>query len=418
MNQFEVAFRGFRRCLVAVPLPIIALMLYLGLRSSTILPYGLHQVNGIYHPAYFGWYDFVLAYSIVFSFFTGSLQLKIKDLLPVLVGFCIISISWISTYEADRTFIIAGLICFCRFAIVFVLGKALVRKLGYRTAENILLALYGILAVSAVLWYSIQFGGVQNRMAASAMTSASFGQVSAIMCLIFYARKYYSALFFSFIFLFLSFSRTSLLLFLLLIFIQNRRLIPLNLIKYVVGFVFLVIIGVMLMQQYGGEQTQVVLESRLSMEEVSNLNGRSEIWSIAIDQIEKGEVPWTGVGFHMTPSLIKDTNLKFIQYHDVGYFIPSHYHNMLIEYTLSLGVLALIIFLFLITRIWQTFRLNCCPAFYIYAFFFFSQAMDYTIFAPKETVIFAIMLGLAEGQFEFQRAKSCQLKISSSPASV
>ena len=405
MNQFKIAFQGFQRCLSIAPLPTISLILYTGLRSSTILPDGLHEVNGAYHPAYLGWYDFMLVYSVIFSFSVGSLKLKMKDLLLVLIGFCIISISWLNTYEADRMFILAGLVCFCRFAVVFIFAKALVRKLDYPTAENFLVAIYGILAVSAMLWYSLQFGEVQNRMAASAMTSASFGQVSAIMCLVFYARKYYSALFFSFIFLFLSFSRTSLLLFLILIVIQNRQLIPLKLIKYVIVFVFLAVVGIMLLQQYGGKQTQVVLESRFSTEEVSDLNGRSEIWGNAISQIKSHQIPLSGVGFHMTPSLIKSSNLRFIQPYSTTYFVPSHYHNFVIEYALGLGIFSLIIFLFLLGRIWQTFRLDCCPAFFIYAFFFFSQIMDYTIFAPKEIVIFALMIGLAESQFEAEQLK-------------
>ena len=35
--------------------------------------------------------------------------------------------------------------------------------------------------------------------------------------------------------------------------------------------------------------------------------------------------------------------------------------------------------------------------------------MDYTIFAPKEIVIFALMLGLAEGQLSFQQSNFQEL---------
>ncbi len=376
-------------------------MLYLGLKSTTIFDGGLHQFNGAYHPAYLGWYDFVLGYAIIFSFVRGSLKLEIQDFLFGLAGLFLISASWLNTYESDRMYIVSGLVCFLRFALVFIYARALVRKLGHRTAENVLLGAYGILAISAVLWYSLQFG-VQNRMAASAMTSASFGQVSAIMCLVFYARKYYFALFFSFVFLFLSFSRTSLLLFLLLIFIQNRQLIPTKLIKYAAVFIILGAVGITALQQYGGTQTQVVLESRLSTKEISDLNGRSEIWANALDQFKYGKVPLTGIGFDMTPSLITNDNLKFFSPDSETFYRPPHYHNILLEYILSLGILSLPIFFYLIKRIWQTFHRDCSPAFFIFAFFLASQSIDFTIFPPKEIVVFALMLGLAEGQFSEQ----------------
>jgi O-Antigen ligase len=405
VNQSKIIFQDFQKCLKVVPFPIISIMIYMGLKSTTIIPGGLHQFNGAYHPAYLGWYDFVLGYAIIFSFVTGSLKPELQDFFFGLVGFFIISTSWIHSYQADRAFILAGLVCFLRFLLVFVFAKSLVRRLGYQTAESVLLFVYSVIAASAILWYSIQFGAVQNRMAASAMTSASFGQVSGILCLVFYARKHYLALFFSFIFLFLSFSRTSLLLFLILIVIQNRQLIPLKLIKYVVVLVILIMVGITALQKYGGSETQVVLESRFSSEEVSQLNGRNEIWTHAMEQFQKGRVPLTGVGFHMTPSLIQDNNVKLPDASEDGYEPLPHFHSILVEYALSLGIFAFVIFFYLIKRIWQTFLHNCSPAFFIFAFFALAQSMDYTVYPPKEIIIFALMLGLAEGQLSLTLSK-------------
>lgn len=403
MDKFKIIFQDFQQCLKTAPLPIISIMIYMGLKSTTILPGGLHEINEAYHAAYLGWYDFVLGYAIIFSFVTGSPKLKLKDFFPGLVGFFIISASWTNSYQADKTFIVAGLVCFFRFLLVFIFAKALVRQLGYRTAESVLLFVYAVIAASAILWYSLQFGAVQNRMAASAMTSASFGQVSGIICLVFYARKHYLALVFSFIFLFLSFSRTSLLLFLILIVVQNRQLIPVNLIKYVVVFVLLALVGITTLQKYGGKETQVVLKSRFSTEEVSHLNGRNEIWANAMEQLKEGKVPLTGVGFHMTPSLIQANNLKLSS--PDGYSPLPHFHSILVEYILSLGIFAFVVFFYLIKRIWQTFQYNCSPAFFIFAFFTLAQSMDYTFYPPKEIIIFALMLGLAEGQLSSTLSK-------------
>ena len=401
MNQIKVVFQNFQKCLGVAPLAIASLMLYLSLRSTSILPNGLHVFNGMYHPSYLGWYDFVLGYSIIFSFACGALRLELKDIFLGLILIFIISASWISTYEQDKSFILAGIVCFLRFYLVFVFAKSLVRKLDLPTAESILLFAYSLLAVSAILWYSLQFG-VQNRMAASAMTAPSFAQVSAIMCLIFYTRKYYVLLFISFIFLFLTFSRTSLLLFLLLIIIQNRKVIPWNLMKYVVGFVALATVGIMVLKHYGGHGTQVVLESRFSTEEMSNLNGRSEIWTHAWETIKYGKIPLFGIGFHTAPSLIKESNVKYLNGSSGGFYIPPHYHSILVEYSLTLGIFSLVVFFYFINRIWQTFQHNYTPSFFIFAFFLFSQALDYTFYGPKEIIIFSLMLGLAEGQFSCQ----------------
>lgn len=399
-NQSKEIVQNFQKCLAIAPLPIFSLFLYLGLTSTNVLPGGLHIFNEIFHPAYLGWYDFVLGYSIIFTFAVGLLKLELKDLIFGLILLLIISASWISTYEQDKTFIVDGIVCFLRFFLSFVFAKSLVRQLGYETAESVLVFAYGILAISAILWYSLQFG-TQNRMAASAMTAPSFAQVSGILCLIFYQKKYYLFLFFSFIFLLLTFSRTSLLFFFVVVLIQNRRLIPWNLIKYIVGLSVLAAVVIIIMIKYGGQATEVVLESRFSTDEISNLNGRNYIWASAIEIIKSRQIPLFGAGFHMTPSLIIDNRIVFMNNQNEFYSPPS-FHNILFEYILGLGVLSSIIFLYFIKRIWQTFQYSCCPAFFIFVYFLMTQTLDYTFYPPKEIIIFSFMLGLAEGQWQYE----------------
>lgn len=399
-DRFKEILQDFQKCLATAPLPILALLLYLGLTSTNVLPGGLHIFNEIFHPAYLGWYDFVLGYSIIFTFAVGLLKLKLKDLIFGLILFSIVSASWISTYEQDKTFIIDGIVCFLRFFLSFVFAKSLVRQLDYKTAESLLLVAYGVLAASAILWYSLQFG-TQNRMAASAMTSPSFAQVSGIICLIFYGKKYYTFLFISFIFLFLTFSRTSLLFFFIVILIQNRQIIPWNLVKYIIGFVVLAVVAILIMNQYGGQASEVVLESRFSTNEISNLNGRNYIWANAIEIVKSRKIPLFGVGFHMTPSLIVDNRIVFMNNQNEFYSPPS-FHNILFEYILGMGVLSTFIFAYFFKRIWQTFKYSCYPAFFIFAYFLMTQTIDYTFYPPKEIIIFSFMLGLAEGQWQYE----------------
>ncbi len=399
MNQLQVIVQDFKKCLSVAPLPIISLIIYFGLRGTAIRAL-TSKFNGIYHPAHLGWYDFVLGYSIIFSFAIGLLKLELKDLFFGLILFFIITASWIGTYEYDKTFILDGMVYFFRFFLVFMFAKSLVRRLDHRTAESVLIFAYGILAATAIAWYTLQFGS-NNRMAASAMSSASFGQISAVLCLIFYARKYYLGLFFSFIFLFLTFSRTALLLFFIIIIIQNRKIIPWNLIKYIAAFVILAAVGMMIMAKHGGDATEVVLASRFDLNGIATMNGRNKIWGHALELLKSRQIPVFGVGFHMAPSLIVDTNLVFFNKSEGIFHSPPSFHSILVEYGVSLGILSSVIFFYLIKRIWQTFQSNCCPAFFIFAFFLMSQAVDYTFYTPKVIIFWALLFGMAEGQWRY-----------------
>ena len=401
-KNLNTIVKDFKTCLYIVPLPILSLMLYAGLKSTVIFEGGLHQFNGSFHPAYFGWYDLVLGYSLIFSFVSCTLKPKLQDLVLGLIVLFMISASWLGTYESDRAFIVDGLICFLRFFLTYLFAKSLANRVGNKVAESVLIVLYGVLGANAILWYTLQFGD-QNRLAASAMTSPSFGQISALMCLLFYSRKHYIPLIASCILLILTFSRTSLLLFLLMAIVQNRQLNLLKIVKYLVGFVALVGIAIVLLIKYGGAGTQVVLASRFSLDELSNLNGRSDMWAQALDLIQSGQIPMFGVGFHMAPLVIVESNLKYLRFYDVGFYIPPHFHNIIVEYIIGLGLFSLVIFAYFLVRIWQTFKYGCNPAFSIFSFFFLSQTLDYTFNAPKEIILFSLMLGFAEHQWQQQK---------------
>jgi|GEM_PF-5375199 len=404
-NELEVIKRNFIACLKTAPLAIVGILLYMGLKSTVIFEGGLHYFNGTHHPSYLGWYDFVLGYSIIFTFACGSLKLRFKDLILGIILLFIISASWIGTYEQDKAFIVDGLICFLRFFMTFIFAKSLAYKLGSKVSESVLIVTYGVLSLNALLWYTLQFGD-QNRLAASAMTSPSFGQISAMLCLLFYSRKYYPLLFLSFILLLLTFSRTSILLFLTILIVQNRQLNLWKILKYFLGFAVLAGVGIVLMIKYGGAGTDVVLASRFDPNEIYNLNGRSDIWAHALNLIRSQKISMFGAGFHMTPSLIEDYNLKFLRSYDSSFYIPPHYHSILIEYALGLGIFSLLFFSYFIVRIGQTFRNNCDPAFSFFTYFLLSQILDYTFNAPKEIIIFSLILGFAESQWQQEQKET------------
>ena len=162
MNQLRVIIRDFQKCLKIAPFPIFALIIYIGLRSTDIMPGGTHAFNGLNHLAYLGWYDFVLGYFIIFSLVTGVIKVEIKDIFWGLVLFYIIVQSWTNTHEFDRQYIVDGIVYFLRFSLLFSFAKHLVSQLGIQTAESLLIVIFSLLAANALLWYSLQFG-TKNR---------------------------------------------------------------------------------------------------------------------------------------------------------------------------------------------------------------------------------------------------------------
>ena len=401
LTKLNIFWQDFKKCLTFVPLPILALIMYMGLRSTSFTSDGeLHMFNGVFHPAYLGWYDFVLGYSVIITVFFGRIKIDIKDVFFLLTLLVIIFLSWTSVYESNSDFILDGMVCFLRFSLVFILGNSLVYHLGIETSESILTALFLILVLSSVFVFLLQ-AGIDSRLYAAGMTSPSSSQVSVIVASIAYLRKNYLLLVISVLFTLLTFSRFSLIFFVVLIVAYHKKLLSWTILKNVVlmiGFLAIVILGLI---KFGGEGYEVVFASRSSSEEFSNLNGRTEIWSSAFDSLQSGRIPLFGIGFHTTPSLLKEMNLvSFNESDETAKPIP-HFHSILWEYGLGMGISSFLIFFYLFKRVWQTFYYSCYPSFFIFAFFLLSQSVDFTFYVPKEIVIWSLMLGMAEGQWRY-----------------
>jgi hypothetical protein len=399
------AWKDFRRCLLFAPLPIIALIVYMGLRSTDFSPEGLHLFNGVFYYDYFGWYDIVLAYSILLTATFGRLKFDYRDWFFLSTLLSIIAVSWLGVKQADPEWFQAGSIYYLRFTLMFILGNSLVYKLGIETSEIVLVAVFSILALSSFFVLNQLFGS-NNRLFAAAMTSASFGQVCTIIVSIAYVRKNHWLLFIAFVFTFLTFSRFCLLFLAVLIIIYQRKLISWKNLKNALIFVGIAIPIIFLLSKFGGEGYQTIFSSRASSSELATLNGRNTIWASAWGLFQTGQIPFFGVGFHLTPSLLNKLNLSFFDESEgVIHHIP-HFHSISIEYGFGLGVPSLIILFLLIRRIIQTFSARLYPAFFIFAFFLMSQSVDYTFWMPKEVIVWSLMLGMAEGQYRYNRSKS------------
>ncbi|MDR4499803.1 MAG: O-antigen ligase family protein [Candidatus Scalindua sp.] len=405
VNQLLANFiKDIRKCICSAPLPVLSMFIYIALRSSLIFSLeGLVDEQKDWHAAYLGWYDFLLIGSIAISFFINGFRIRIEYFIFILVIFVILLISFISSgFNLGTKPIIAGFVYFFRFAFAFSFTLWLVQRIGVNATENFVIALITILEISALFVLSLRIGTF-NRMYSSGMSAASFSQIVSIVGLIALIRNYKIILLISIFFLLMSFSRTSILLFLFLFFISFFYIKNIKVWSKVKYFTIIIIIGLniffaMLFLDF----SDFPFERLLNTEEYTSLNDRTDIWFYAKNLLLSGHIPLFGVGFNVTPSLLG--NFSFQGFQNSSSYAVS-FHSIIIEYAFGLGVLSVFIFYCLCRRIWQTFKNRCYPAFLIFILFLLSQSIDFTFYRPKEVVIWSIILGLAEGQWRLCNRK-------------
>lgn len=401
-NHLLTLFNHWKKCFNYAPFPVIALILYMCLRSSDIFATEDIATNYQWHAAFAGWYDLFLAYSIILSFAYGVIKLEKDTLVFILTLSIIVLLSVLNSFALGSQYILDALVYLFRFILTFSLAKELVCRLGIRTVESLLIFLFLILSVTALFAYNLQFG-TNNRIYAATMTPPSFGQVASVVVLIAVLRNYKIILLVSSVFLFLTFSRTSIILVLIFLFLYSWSMPFKTKLKYYTITIVLLNLAIFIFIKYGGDAFESVISSRTDIDEISTLNARDVIWQHALYLLKNRDIPVFGVGLASTPHLIENTNLKIVG--PEGWYMPPHFHSIILEYALSLGFSSLVIFYYLFKRVWQTFtRNNCFPAFFIFAFFLISQSLDFTLFRPKEVIMWAFILGLAEGQWKVENS--------------
>jgi hypothetical protein len=192
-SEVTLVIEGFKQCLRVASLPIISLILYIGLQSSSIFPDELFvkalspQIAPkphLWQPAYFGWYDLLMFFSIGFSFALGHIKIPKSSLIFLLVLALIIFLSFINGLTLNYGLILDGLIYFVRFTFAFCFTVWLVRWVGNKATESLVIVLFIFLAITPLFAYTLSYPQ-SLRMYASGMITASFGQVATVVCLLF-----------------------------------------------------------------------------------------------------------------------------------------------------------------------------------------------------------------------------------------
>ncbi len=391
-------FDYFKQSLKMAPMPVIALIIYMSLRSSAFWVDESLPPGELWHQSYLGWYDLLLLLSILGSIINRSTKMDGKDILIFLLLVIMILLSFCSGRRTDIKYVMDCSVVLLRVFLSFSFAKGLVLRRGIKVVESILIILFIILSMSALFVFQLQFGE-NNRIFAAAMTSPSFGQVAVIVFLIAIVRKYNKIAVFSLIFLFLTFSRTSILLLVILLAIYSRSLPLKTTLRYFTVLLGTMTMGFFIVTNFTGDAFNYVISERTDMEGIATLNSRDAIWESAVNIMNNGDIPAFGIGLNATPSLLQNLNSLDVLTDEGKIKSVPHFHSILIEYYFGLGFSSLLLWFYFIRRIFQTFYRQCYPSFFIFAFFLVCQSLDFTFYNPKELIMWSLMLGIAEGQW-------------------
>lgn len=357
---------------------------------------GLEPVQP-WHPGYPGWYDIVL----LFSLLLGVLLLRAK--IPgYIFGFCIVCLAMIvgsiliNVRDLGAEPLRDGVLFWVRFFLPFVCVIGLVIS-SVASAEAVVIGMGGLLMISSLFVLQLQFGTF-NRVYASGMTVGSFGQVMLVLFVIGLLRNNLPVMVTSLAFLLFTFSRTAIIIAFLLFAYYLFRISNIKRQKRAVytlaGFFVFAITAYL---AFNLPEFRWVALNRLDTEEIATLNSRTLIWSYALDLLQSGAIPLSGVGFGMTPSLLWINPPLSPETGDLLYF--ASFHSIFFELVLGMGLLSLPLFFALGLRLWKTWKSRCYLPFLVYCAFVFTQAFDFTLYPPKEVVIWGVLLGIAEGEW-------------------
>lgn len=376
------------------PITGLLFILYLARPSSYVFPFGyeVHNDTADWHRSFFGIADWLLCGGILYGLLTKKIQ-------PPEIAYwycaCFLSLVFLSIlpiitddYSASLDLIQHAV----RLSFLFLFGAGLVGGCGIQGASQLLYAGYCILAISALVVLAMILPG-RHRIFASAMTVASFSQISAIVALFAIHLKHFKMAAWAMVFLVLTFSLTSALAFsiCLLAFPTNSVDSKISVqaasrSRLYVLFGLLAFIAVcVIINAYSDRGFNTRVDHALT------LHGRVEIWQYGIELIRDQKSGLFGVGFGRAPS--------FLRFYDfslpgAGVLYYSNFHSIILESLISMGIFAAPIFMLFIAVFLRVYKHRRYLEASVISFFMMTQSVDYTLYRPKEEMIFAFVLGV------------------------
>ena len=379
---------------------MLGLLVFVALPSTVMFTddYEYIQATTPWHSAFYTKFDLLLLPGVAVSCLLARWMPDRHTAFLFLFAAIAIVLSSFFSSNAPNGALYDGLLYWLRFVSVFTFAYGLTCRLGSRAAESLLYLLFVILCGSAIFVYQLQFLEFR-RIYAAAMSVGSFAQVTVVIALIAIARRQYAMLCLGMVFLVLTFSLTS-----TILFIGIASLVPLSTSgarTQVATKAFLrtrarqlllagtVLTGlIMLMCSLISE-----VGYDLNLETLTDLHGRRDIWLYALRLVRHGYVGLFGHGFGRSADFFQ--NLALLASYASRDVRATHFHSILFEGFIGLGILCVPPLVTLVARIRKTWRQSRYLSCAILLFFLLSQTIDFTLYRPKEVVIWAFILGLA-----------------------
>ncbi|MBA3943471.1 MAG: O-antigen ligase family protein [Herpetosiphonaceae bacterium] len=405
---------SFTHGLRLAPLAVPCILIYIALPSRFIFPadFSLTELQATWHPSLAGWYDGLLLGALALTWLVYGLATERK--LTVFAYLCSLAavLSLLFGYPGVSSALLADTALFwLRWTALFCFAVWLAETGGVPALESLLVIICIVLCASALFVYRLQFG-INSRIYASAMSVASFSQVVVVVLFIAITHKNYALTLFAFPFLVLTFSWTSILLLCSITgiyVVKSQAVRPAQLL--ITGAIFTACLSVAFYLVVHYSQFEEIRKTLTNTANAASLHGRTYIWSYGIELIRSGGVGLFGIGLNRSPLILHQPIIvmmsgNYFALDRETYAFPVHFHSILLELGVGLGVSSLLLFYLLCQRILQAFRLRCHLSWMIFSFFLLSQSLDFTFFRPKEIVLWALMLGLAEGALRLQSRSS------------
>ncbi len=376
------------------PITGLLFILYLARPSSYVFPFGyeVHNDTADWHRSFFGIADWLLCGSILCGLITKKIRppeiaywyclcflvLVFLSILPIITD----------DYSASFNLIQHAV----RLTFLFLFGAGLVRVCGIQGASQLLYAGYCILAISALVVLAMILPAL-HRIFASAMTVASFAQISAIVALFAIHLKHFKMAAWAMVFLVLTFSLSSALAFsiCLLAFPANSvdsrisvQTATRSRLYVFLGLLTFIVVSVII-DAYSDRGFNTRIDHALT------LHGRVEIWQYGIELIRDHESGWFGVGFGRAPSFLRFRDFSLPGEPALYY---SNFHSIILESLISMGIFAAPIFMLFIAFFFRAYKHRHYLEASVISFFMMTQSVDFTLYRPKEETIFAFVLGV------------------------
>lgn len=377
----------------AMPISGSLLLLLMLMPSSIIFGERSWDNNANWIKGSVSWFDFLIGGALIFELIGRRVILSVRERL----AFVAILIVYLSSWWASADFLSWPIfLTVCTHWLRFLFGYIVVRSIATRVGVNISFSYINIIGVgvcASSIFVALQAYERMPRIYGAGMTVASFSQFLAILIFINICQKNWRYAIFFAGFILLTLSRTSFIA--LLIMLIVRRVIVGKLPKtreLAISILLMIVIAFGLSVAYEEFYFfKIAVDGALNPESLEMLGGRVLIWDYAYHLWVNGYIPWSGVGVFGTEKLLWDTMILFQGAENVA----NHFHSIIFEALFGAGWPGLILLAFPLIALYSAWRRRSVIGVGVYGIFLITQSFDFTLYRPKEELIWGALLGFS-----------------------